>query len=193
MSKYVKTLITDHLRRRLDGVGDALLVDVIGLSANANHRLRTQLRNKQINLMVVKNRLAARAMTGTPLAAMFEGLRGTAAVCWGGDDIVTLAKEITRLAKDEQFALFAPRGGVIDGRRITDEQVAAVSKWPSRGEQLSLLAGQILSPGAVLVSQLTSIGGALASQIEQRAEKEESEEQKEEEKQDEAGEQPPAS
>ena len=45
----------------------------------------------------------------------------------------------------------------------------AVSKWPSRTEQLSILAGQILSPGANLASQLTSVGGALASQIKQHA------------------------
>jgi len=44
---------------------------------------------------------------------------------------------------------------------------------PSRTEQLSLLLGQILSPGANLVSQLGSVGGALASQIEQRGEGEE--------------------
>jgi large subunit ribosomal protein L10 len=189
MSKYVKNLITDHLRERLSSVGDALLVDVIGLSANANHRLRTELRNKQINLLVVKNRLAARAAADTPLAAMFEGLRGTAAICWGGDDIVTLAKEIVRLAKDQQFAPFAPRGGVIDGQPISDKQVAAVSKWPSRAEQLSLLVGQILSPGARLVSQLGSVGGALASQIEQKGKEEGGREEKEKQ----AGEQPAAS
>jgi len=32
------------------------------------------------------------------------------------------------------------------------------------------LSGQILSPGANLVSQLTAIGGELASQIEERVE-----------------------
>jgi hypothetical protein len=37
---------------------------------------------------------------------------------------------------------------------------------------LGLLLGQILSPGATLVGQLTSTAGALASQIQQRAEEE---------------------
>ena len=58
----------------------------------------------------------------------------------------------------------------MDGERLDAEQVERVSKWPSRVEQLSLLLGQILSPGAMLVSQLNSAGGALASQIEQRGE-----------------------
>ena len=38
MSKYVKNLISDHLRQQLDGVNEALLVNVIGLDANANNR-----------------------------------------------------------------------------------------------------------------------------------------------------------
>jgi large subunit ribosomal protein L10 len=177
MSKYVKNLIANHLQQRLQGVNDALLVNVIGLKANANFRLRSELHGKHIHLMVVNNSQAARATAGTSLAPLFDGLAGTSAICWGADDIVSLAKEITRLAKDEQFAPFAPRGGVIDGQPIRDKQGAEVSKWPTRAEQLSILLGQILSPGANLVSQLTSIGGALASQIEQRGESEETTEE----------------
>lgn len=170
MSKYVKNLIADHLCQRLKGVNDALLVNVIGLDANANHRLRTELQSKDINLMVVKNSLAARATEGTSLGPMFAGLSGTAAVCWGSEDIVSLAREVTRLAKEDEYEAFGARAGLMDGEPLTAEQVAEVSKWPSREEQLCLLVGQILSPGANLVSQLTSPGGALASQIEQRAE-----------------------
>lgn len=173
MSKYVKDLITDHLRERLEGVESALLVDVIGLDANANHRLRTALSEKNINLMVVKNSLAARATAGTPLASLFEGVSGSAAVCWGSEDIVALAKEVTRLVGDDQYAPLENRGGVLDGEKLTPEKVVEVSKWPSREEQLSLLMGQILGPGATLAAQLTGPGSSLASQIAQKAEEEE--------------------
>ena len=61
----------------------------------------------------------------------------------------------------------------MDGERLTAQQVEAVSKWPSRTEQLSILVGQILSPAANLASQLTSVSGALASQIKQKSEGEE--------------------
>jgi large subunit ribosomal protein L10 len=170
MSKYVKNLITDDLRQRLTGVNDALLVNLVGLQANTNYRLRAELRKKNIHVIVVKNSLARRAMIGTPLAPLFEGVKGTSAVCWGGEDLVGLAKEITLLIKDPKYAPFSARGGMMDGQRLDSDQVVEVSKWPSRSEQLSLLIGQILSPGAALVSQLTSVGGALASQIEQRGE-----------------------
>jgi len=169
MSKYVKNLVTDHLRQRLEGVADALLVNVSALDSVRNNRLRMHLRDRNIELMVVKNSLARRATEGTPLGPAFDGLEGSIAVVWGAEDIVSLAKEVTAIIEDKQYQAVTPRGGVIDGSRIAPEQIREVSKWPSRAEMLSIISGQILSPGAQLASQLTGIGGALASQIEQLA------------------------
>ncbi|NOY30571.1 MAG: 50S ribosomal protein L10 [Planctomycetes bacterium] len=170
MSKYLKNLITDELRNRLDGVSDALLVDVIGMEANANVELRKSLREKNIRLMVVKNSLASRASEGTALATVFEGGSGTSAVVWGGEDVVSLAKEVMRFAEQEEYKPFAPKGGVMDGEKLSKEDVAAISKWPSRSEQLSLLVGQILAPGANLSAQLLGPGAQVASQIKQKSE-----------------------
>jgi ABC-2 type transport system ATP-binding protein len=122
MSKYVKNLITDHLRDQLQGVEDALLVNVVGLDSISTSRLRKELRQKNIHVVVVKNSLAARAAAGTHLAPMFEGLTGTSAICWGGEDIISLAKEVVKLAKDDKLPAFSARGGVMDGERLSAEQ-----------------------------------------------------------------------
>ena len=173
MSKYLKQLITDELKSRFDGVSDALLVDVIGMEANNTVELRKELRDKGIKLLVVKNSLARRATEGTPLAPAFEGATGTVAVVWGGEDVVSLAKEVTKLAEGGNYEPFAPKGGVMDGAALSSDDVKAVSKWPSRTEQLSILVGQILSPGANLAAQLAGPGGKLVSQINQKSEGEE--------------------
>jgi large subunit ribosomal protein L10 len=170
MSKFVKDLVTRQLKRELDGVEDLLLVNVVGLSANSTMALRKALRQKNIKLMVVKNSLARRATEGTQLAPAFEGSQGTLAMVWGSSDIVSLAKEVVRLAGEKEYEAFRARGGVMGGAQLKPEEVAQVSKWPTREEQLSILLGQILSPGAKLASQLTSVGSALASQIAQLAE-----------------------
>ena len=170
MSKYVKDLVVQDLRRRLDGIDDAVLVNVIGMEANETVVLRKQLRDKGIGLLVVKNSLARRATEGTPLNAAFEGAEGALAVVWGGEDFVSLVKEVTTVDKTGGFEKFEPRGGVMDGEHLTPEKVKEISKWPNRMEQLSLLMGQVLAPGANLVSQLTAPAGALASQIKQKSE-----------------------
>jgi large subunit ribosomal protein L10 len=170
MSKYVKDLISKDLSRRLEGVSDALLVSVVGLDANKSVVLRKQLREKGVQLLVVKNSLARRATEGMALSAAFAGAEGTLAIVWGADDIISLAKIVTQFDGDAQFEQFKTRGGVMDGERLTPERVKEISKWPSREEQLSILVGQILGPGATLSAQLLGPGRKLASQVQKKSE-----------------------
>ncbi len=175
MSKYVKDLITKEISKQVEGVQDALLVNVVGLDANTSVVLRKQLREKDIHLLVVKNSMARRATEGTPLSVAFEGLEGTNAIVWGGEDIVSLAKEITKYSDDSKYEAFQATGGVMDGEQLSAERVKEVSKWPSRGEQLSLLVGQIVGPGANLSAALRGPAATLASQVKQKSEGDEEE------------------
>lgn len=172
MSKYVKQLVTRDLGKRLDGVEEAIFVNVVGLNANQTVVLRKALREKQMHLLVVKNSLARRATEGTPLAPALSDLEGALAVLWGGEDIVSLAKEAVRLHRDDAYAAFRAKGGVMAGESLTAERVEAISKWPSRGEQLSILSGQILAPGSGLAGCLVGPGALLASQVEKKSEAE---------------------
>jgi len=169
MSKYVKSLVSEDIKKRLQNVNDALLVNMIGMNSSSTYTLRKELRSKKINILVVKNSMAARATSGTPLARLMDGIGGSSAICWGSEDIVALAKSITEVLKSDKFPAFQPRGGVMDGEQISADQIAEVAKWPSRTEQLSLLLGQILSVGSRLNGQLIAVGGALASQISEKA------------------------
>lgn len=170
MSKAVKDLVISGLSKRLEGVNDCVLVDVIGMEANDTCALRKRLREKNISLTVVKNGLARRATEGTPLAPAFEQMEGTLAVCWGGDDFIDLVKEVTDLDKGDEFKKFEARGGVMDGESLSPDKVKEISKWPNRAEQLSLLAGQILGPGSTLAAQLLGPGGTLAGQVKSKSE-----------------------
>ncbi len=170
MSKFVKELITKDIRNRLDGVEDALLVEMTGMKNDANVALRQRLRSKKIHLMVVKNSLARRAAEGTKLAPAFEEAQGAIALVWGSEDLVSLAKEITAITETKEFSTLTPKGGVMDGQALAASQIKEVSKWPSRTEQLSILMGQILNPGATLSAQLLGPARKLASQIKKKSE-----------------------
>lgn len=174
MSKYVKNLLIDHLRKELDGVSDAVVVSLAGVSSNNGMELRKRLREKNIRLRMVKNSLARVAAKGTSLAPAFDGAAGSSALAFGGEDIVSLAKEIAKLAEDKKFAPFAARGAAIGGELFSAEQVVKeVSKWPSRRDLLAKISGQISGMGSKLSGQLLGIGGKLASQIAKKAEGEE--------------------
>lgn len=172
MSKYVKELMTGDLVSKWDGVEELMTVNVVGMEANATVELRKRLREKNINLMVIKNSLARRATKDTPLAPAFEGAKGAQAVAWGAEDVVALAKEVMAVAEDDAFKQFEPTGGVLDGAKLSADDVKAVSKWPSRTEMLSTISGQIMGPAMTLSAQLLGPGKLLASQVKQKADEE---------------------
>ncbi len=173
MSKFVKDLMTDDLRSRWNGVEEALVVNVVGMEADASVALRKRLREKQMHLIVVKKSLALRATEGTALAAAFEGADGAMALVWGGDDIVSLAKEVTKIAEDDKFKPFEAKGGVLDGAHLSPDEVKQVSKWPSRTELISIVAGQVMSVPSQIASQLTGPATDIAAQVKTLIERQE--------------------
>jgi ribosomal protein L10 len=170
MSKHVKDLISKEIGRRLAGVNDALLVNMVGLDGLKATAVRKKLRDKGIHMLLVKNSMAKLAAKGTPLAAAFEAAEGSVAIVWGGEDIVALAKEVDKIEGDKLFEKFKAKGGVIDGQPIKGEEVKGVTKWPSRAEMLAKLVGQILGPGANLASQILGPGRKLAGQVKKKSE-----------------------
>jgi large subunit ribosomal protein L10 len=172
MSKLVKGLITKELQKKLLGVSDALVADVIGLNSERTAALRSTLHAKKIKVLVVKNSLARRATEGTSLAPAFEGLTGSSAVVWGADDFISLVKEVHEIEKSKKFEKFVPKGGVFDGEAFKAARIAEMSKWPNRVEQLSILAGTILGPGANLAAAIKGPGSTLAGQVKQKSEEE---------------------
>jgi ribosomal protein L10 len=173
MSKQLKDMIASDIRKRLNGVNDALLVNVIGLNSSNTFALRRELRTKNIHLLVVKNSMARRATEGTPLSRAFDDSEGSLAVVWGAEDFVSLAKELVDIHKRPEFEKCTARGGVMEGEKLTAEKVSEISKWPNRVGQISIVVGQALSPGAKLLSQIAGPGGKLLSQVKKKSEGEE--------------------
>ena len=176
MSKFVKNLVSDNVKKTVSGVADALLVDMVKMTANETNVLRGEREAKGVQMMVVKTTLAKRALSDTTLSALFSTLGGSAALCWGGEDIVSLTKIVCDLAKDKRFVdKFVVKCGVMDSERLEAEQVKDVSTWPNRSEQLSLLLGQILGTGANLAAALLGPGSTVVGQIASKGEGEDSE------------------
>ena len=176
MSKYVKNLLADEIKDRLKDVEDAIIVDVIGMDSDATFRIRKLMREKGINMLAVKRSIASRATEESSLRPLFTEKQGSVAVVWGCEDFVSLAKEVVAVTKlEDEFPKFELKGGVMDGERLDAKGVSAVSKWPSRQEQISMLVGQILGPGSQLSAQLKGAGSKLAGQIKKLVEDKEGE------------------
>ncbi len=175
MSKYVKNLITSDIKNRLDGINDAVVANCIGMNSAATYKIRKHLRDKGISMLVVKRSLATRAVVDSRLQPLFDDVNGSVAVVWGCEDFVSLCKEMASIAKIKEFEKFELKGGVMDGETLSAKKVLEVSKWPNRQEQISLLVGQILSPGANLAAQLNGPASKIAGQVKKMIENKEDE------------------
>jgi ribosomal protein L10 len=173
MSKLVKKLVSRDIANRMEGVQDAIVANIVGMTGEENYNIRKTLRDSGIKVMVVKRTMAARATEGTSLRPAFDDMSGSMAVIWGCEDFVSLVKAITKLINSGKFPKLEIKGGVMDGEAMSADQVKKVSKWPSRQEQISMLVGQILSPGATLSGQLVGPARKIAGQVKKMIENQE--------------------
>lgn len=170
MSKRVKEMLINDIRRRIGESREMLLIDSSRLDANTANRFRLALRDKQITALTVQNTLARRALNEAGITQLDSLLRGPSTLVWGGEDIVALSKEITRWAKE--IDELEVKGGTVEGQSLGPEDVDALSKSPSREELIGQIARILLTPGGQLAAALLAPGGQLASQIKTIAEKE---------------------
>lgn len=170
MSKRIKQMLISDLQQRLDGTTDLLVLNTSKLDANTDNRFRTELRNKEITVLTVKNNFARRALNDAGVSALDSLLEGPSTLVWGGEDIVALSKEISKWAKE--LANLQIKGGAIDGETLNEKGVVDLSKSPGRLELIGQIAGLALAPGSRLAGTLLGPARKVAGQVKTLADKE---------------------
>ena len=155
-------LLTEKLRR----AKVALLTDYRGLTVTQIQDLRGKLRTGDVEYRVVKNTLARRAAEAAGVSALQPELEGPVAIAFGYDDLSLPSKLINEWVRATRLKLDV-KGGLVEGRVFSTEQVRQLADMPSRETLLSQLAGTIQSPMAQLAgalqTPLSMLAGALES------------------------------
>lgn len=125
----------EALKQEWSSTNNAVVVSFQGLNVDKDQQLRRQLREAQLQYRVVKNTLAQRAAEGTALAGLRDHFIGPTAVAYTDSDAVSLAKVLTKFAKEN--AQFTFKAGVVEGRVITVKDIHALANLPSREELIS--------------------------------------------------------
>lgn len=168
MSKRIKDLITQQYKQRYEEVDSGCLVSLVGLDAVSTNRLRGQLREKNLHMQVIRNRLAKRALKGRPLEPLTRGLEGSCALVHGGESVIDVAKTLVNLAKGyEALTLMT---GLIDG---DDELIPVLdlAKLKSKSELIGEVAMVVSSPGRALAGAMAGAGGRIAGCLKTIAER----------------------
>ncbi len=173
MSKYVKSLLQKELQKQVtdNKVSDFLVVSIMGLDGVNNNLMRCKLREKGINLLVVKNTLFKQVLREQKMDSAAELFTGPRAVVYGGDSIVDLAKEIAKWSrKNPQVEI---KGAFLEGSALDSKAAAELSRMPSRKELLGQIVVLSQSTARRLAAIIASPAGVIAGCIETIAKKEE--------------------
>ena len=180
MSKVIKQMEMNDLRRTFDGVRDLVVLTTNKLSAQGEYTFRAAMRKKGIRLKVVKNSLARRVFEEMNLAIPDDSpyWQKQTVLAWGGDSVAGLSKEVDAelknpknlsLYKSKEGEKITVKGAVADGSPVTFEQGIAM---PTLADLLAQLVSMITGPGAQIAACLEGPGAQLASQLKTIAEKE---------------------
>jgi large subunit ribosomal protein L10 len=162
----------EQLQREFLQSPNALLVGFQGIKVADDERLRRELREANLTYRVVKNTLAVRAAEGTPMGQVKESFTGATAIALSPDDPVTLAKVLSKWAKESP--VFSFKAGVVEGRVIEVKDIEALANMPSKEELISKVMFLINSSAQRLAVVTAGVARNLAIVIDQvRAQKEE--------------------
>jgi large subunit ribosomal protein L10 len=154
MQKEDKERVVAELTEKLRSAETMIVADYRGLTMPQIDALRTRLIENGAKLTVVKNTLTRRAAEAAGADALLALLEGPSAIAFveADGDALAVAKALADSARDTK--VLEIRGGVMQGRVITGDEVDQLAKLPP----LDVLRGQVL--GAV-IAPLNAIAGLI--------------------------------
>ncbi|MBW3671238.1 MAG: 50S ribosomal protein L10 [Acidobacteria bacterium] len=154
LTKEQKSQAVSELNLSVGQASNAFLINYEGISVPQVTELRRQIRDTNSNYVVVKNTLALIAIQDTPIGELKEHFSGMTAVAYNSEDVVSLAKALTKFAKDAPALKF--KGALVEGRVVPIEQIDAIATLPSREELVTKLVFLLQSPIQGLVNVLNA-------------------------------------
>lgn len=163
MSRRIKDMLIADVTHRIGEVRDLLIVDCSAMDAVTANQWRRGIAEANISALTVKNSIARNALAQIGVDGLDEILTGPSTLLWGGEDVVSLSKEISRWSRQVQGLRI--KGAAVEGRTLDAGGVDALSKSPGRLELIGQIAGLMLSPASQLVGAITGSGGRLAGAL----------------------------
>ena len=131
------------------------LMDFKGLNVAEVTDLRTQLRNANVSMKVVKNTLAKRALAEAGLTGIEEFFTGPTSIVWSTEDSVTPAKVLIEFLKKHDKG--AIKAGMVEGLVVKDGDIERLSKLPGKQELYAQVASVLNAPMAKFARTLNAV------------------------------------
>jgi large subunit ribosomal protein L10 len=155
-TKQEKVEVTAELSEQLAKSQVLYLADFTGLNVKDITELRRRFRETGGRFLVVKNRLALRALEDLDLPDISEHLRGPTGFIFGGDDPVMPAKTVREFAKEFEDRPTL-KVGVVEKQLVSTREIVTLADLPSREVLLAGIAGSLTASVAGIVGVLEGL------------------------------------
>ena len=132
----------NELAEKIKAAKIVLLTDYRGITVDSVTRLRADLRKASTEYKVIKNNITRRALEKDGYTDLDASLEGHTAVVINNEDYLDTAKTIYEFTKANDF--YKIKGGIIDGKVMTTEEIVTLAKLPSKETLIGMLAGALL-------------------------------------------------
>jgi large subunit ribosomal protein L10 len=155
----------NSLHKILENLPNLFLTGFEKLTVQQDFELRKSVREAGGRYKVIKNTLAQRAAAGTPAEPVVNGLSGMTSIAYTEADPVSLAKALTKYAKDNPTFTF--KAGIVEGHVFDVAGIEVLATMPSREEVFAQLLYMINAPATALARAINGVGRNLAVVVDQ--------------------------
>ena len=132
----------EELSEKIKAAKIVLLTDYRGISVENVTNLRADLRKSNSEYKVIKNNITRRALAKCEYEGLEDLLVGPTAVVMNNEDYLETAKTIYNFTKNNDY--YKIKGGIIEGKVMTAEEIITLAKLPSKETLIGMLAGALL-------------------------------------------------
>ncbi len=162
MPNMLNELLAEQYQRDLGELDSVVAIDYSGLNSEQMEEFRNGLREADLTMEVVKNRIAVLALKDAALKPLVESdlgkkevFKGQTALLYGAEGAIDAAKFAYRWLKDHEKSITV-KGGLMGDEVLDAGSVQQISTLPGREDLLSMMAGGFLSVPQKLAGTMQS-------------------------------------
>ena len=159
MSKNLelKKQVVSDIVKKFQDAQSVIVVKYSGLTVEQVTGLRAQFRANGVEYCVLKNTLVRRALKELNIEGLDEVLNGTTSLATSAGDPIAPMRVINKYAKQLGDSKFTIKGGFMDGKVLSLEEITALAELPSKDVLLAQTLGMMLAPITSLAIVLKAI------------------------------------
>lgn len=167
MERAEKDALVSTLNGVFSDAGVVVVTHYSGLNVAELSELRRDMAEAGASFRVTKNRLAKRALEGTPASEITDLFTGPTAI-GVSDDPVAAPRILAKFAKANEKLII--RGGIMGDTVLDETGIKALADLPSLDELRGKIVGMLNTPATRIAGVLAAPGGQVARVIAAKAE-----------------------